>query len=88
MTAASIIVLIDLIDEKGYPNGRSIPVEISYIDTANKSYGEDADGRRGIPLASREIIDVEITHGDLMTMNSNDIEYVIDEARYQFFQRR
>ena len=87
MLAASTVVYINLIDAQGYDRGRSIPVEIAYIDTVEKSYGEDADGARGTVLASREIIDLSIAHEHLITMNSADVEYCLDEARHIFAGR-
>ena len=68
-------------------NGVEIPVVISYAETVDKNYGADADGRRGITLVEREIIDMEIDHEYLAYMTIGDIEYVLDQARFIFANR-
>lgn len=81
------IVHVDLVDAEGYHRGRSIPVMIEFYECADQSYGEDADGGRATLLVTREILDAWIAHEDLVTLNSADVEYVLDEARHIFSNR-
>lgn len=81
------IVYVDLVDAEGYTKGRTVPVVIEYIVDVDKDFGADADGARGTVVVAREILDISIEHGHLLTMNSYDVEYCLDEARYIFSQR-
>ena len=83
----STYIYVDLVDQEGYTKGRTIPVLVEYITDIDKSFGADADGAQGVLVASREILDVSIEHEHLLTMNSNDVEYCLDEARYIFSNR-
>lgn len=81
------IIHVDLVDADGYSRGRSIPVAIEFYECVDRSYGEDADGGRATLLVTREILDAWITAEDLMTLNSADVEYCLDEARFIFAGR-
>ena len=85
MSATTIIV--DLTDESGEEIGRSVPVNVEYVNVVEGDYGADADGNRGTILLERIIVDLSIEVPDLMVMNSGQVERVLADAREIFAQR-
>ena len=86
MTASSTVIMVDLKDAEGYPTGQSVPVQLDYVVTV-EAYGEDADGRQGMPRAEYAIMDKFIDLADLRTLNSLEVEQALAEATAIFHQR-
>ena len=80
-------IIVDLTDESGETIGRSIPIQIDYVMTVDQNYGADADGRNGVYLVEREILDKQIAVGDLLVMTSGQVERALAEAEEIFYER-
>ena len=87
MTASSTVIMVDLKDAEGYPTGRSVPVQLDYVVTVEQAYGEDADGRQGMPRVEYAVLDQFIDLADLVTLNSMEVEQALAEAAAIFHQR-
>lgn len=75
---------IDITDKDGCAVGRTVPVEIVYVEHIDKSYGEDADGRGGIVHVEHEIIDLIIPYDILLAMNFDEVVQVTRDAKSAF----
>lgn len=84
---AETIVMID-VNRQGEYLAREIHVIVHYVTSVDDSYGEDADGRRGVPLIEREILDVYIDANILKFLSAELAEWAIASAREIFFLRR
>lgn len=87
MHATQSIILIDLTDADGYPVGQSVPVSVEYVQTITQDCGEDADGRRGMPMIEYDLLDITIDHHAARLLTFAQVEQVIAEAREIFHQR-
>ncbi len=83
LTAASTILYVDLPDADGYATGQ-VPVQIDYVQEVDASWGEDADGNRGICLVEYSILDAYIEADQLKTLTAGQAKQAIDEAQYIF----
>lgn len=81
--SGSITMIVDITDEQGEPIGRSVPVAVVYQVTIDSAYGADADGNRGELRKEVEILDHYIAPGDLITMDSVQVEQLIGDADRQ-----
>lgn len=81
--SGSTTMIVDITDEQGEPIGRSVPVSIIYQVTIESAYGADADGNRGELRKEIEILDHYIAPGDLLTMDSGQVEQLIKDADRQ-----
>ena len=87
ISAATSTILVDLTDAVGHAIGRSVPVDIEYVQTITQSYGEDADGRRGEPVVEYNFLGASMDTVTLRTITIAQAEYAIAEARDIFRQR-
>ena len=87
ISAATSTVLVDLTDAEGRAIGRSVPVDIEYVQTITQNYGEDADGRRGEPVIEYDFLGASMDTETLRTLTIAQAEQVIAEARAIFHQR-
>lgn len=83
MTTGCTAIIIDITDERGEPIGRSVPVAVVYQVTLESAYGADADGNRGELRKEIDILDHYIAPGDLMTLDSGQVEQLIGDADRQ-----
>ena len=87
ISAATSTVLVNLTDSEGHLTGRSIPVDIEYVQTITQSYGEDADGRRGEPVIEYDFLGASMDVETLKTITIAQAEQAVAEARAIFHQR-
>ena len=87
ISAATSTVLVDLTDAEGHAIGQSVPVDIEYVQTITQGYGEDADGRQGMPMIEYDLLDVSLDIATLRTLSIDQAEQVIADARAIFHQR-
>ena len=76
----------DLLDADGYETGRQIPVLIMFATVVDGSYGEDADGNRGVLKVTIEILSSEIYPSYQATLTPEEQKKVIREAEVVFDQ--
>ena len=87
ISAATSTIFVDLVDADGHAIGRSVPVTIEYVQTITPDYGEDADGRQGMPMIEYDLLDVSLDITTLRTLSIHQAEQAIAEARAIFHQR-
>ncbi len=78
---------IEVTDDAGFPTGLTVPVTVELLQEVDEDYGSDADGRRGMPRMSYELIDLEIDHDTLKSLTSDEVEQVMNEAKAIFEER-
>lgn len=88
MTACRATFLVDVLDGDGFETGRVVPVEIAYVRSVDKSYGADADGRRGVERVEFEILDTSIAPQHFVGMRSDEVEQVLTSAREMLLEGR
>lgn len=79
--------LIDVLDPEGYPIGRAVAVEVDYVTEYDTDYGSDADGRRGVPWQTTDLLDVNIPAKTLLGLTSSEVEQILATVKSQL-QRR
>ncbi len=82
-----MVLDIEVTDNAGYPTGVTVPVTVEFLQEFDEDYGEDADGRRGTPRVSYELVDLAIDHEILRGLTSAEADQVLSEARVIFEER-
>lgn len=81
MTIGDTAVCVEVTNSDGDATGRIVFVPVTYSLERDFSYGACADGRHGETVYTVEILDVCISHYDLQTLNSLEVEQILDSAR-------
>jgi hypothetical protein len=73
------LVLVDVLDGDGYETGRTVGVEVWWV-TEYYMYGDDADGRRGVPWQETTVLDTYINPAAIAGLTSAQVEQVLRDA--------
>lgn len=74
------VVLVDVLDADGYETGRTVAIECWWVTERDGSYGEDADGNRGVTVETVTVLDLYINPAALAGLNSAQVEQILDNA--------
>ena len=81
------IIDVVVLDADGYETGLTVPVALEYVKEVDRSYGEDADGRRGTLLVEYTVVDRYIAPEHLRDLNSAQVEQLLASAERQLYAR-
>ena len=84
ITSDSTAFWVEVTDEAGESIGRSVLAFIDYTVEVDYSFGEDADGTRGITQVEYSILKTWISTGDVKTLTPDQAQRVIEDAERIF----
>ncbi|HJS81422.1 MAG TPA: hypothetical protein VJ742_01160 [Nitrososphaera sp.] len=87
LTCCQMNIILAPVDEDGHPCAPEVTVWIDYVKDVDRSYGEDADGRQGIPVVQYDILDSYVDAADLKRLTEQQAISVLEDAEIVFRQR-
>jgi hypothetical protein len=80
------VFLVDVLDHDGQPTGTSVSVEATWAIEISDEYA-DADGRRGVPWQTVDLLDVFVPAKSLMGLDSRQVEQIVRDTKHQIERR-